>query len=232
MSGIFYGVGIGPGDPRYLTVRAVEVLQQVDVLFTVISQNAEASVSQAVVESLHPRGEIRLQTFSMSRDTAVRQAQVVANAAAIIRELQTGKNCAFATLGDPLTYSTFGYILPLVRDALPGLEVEIVPGITSFATLAARAGEILVENGEQLHIVPSFRTEKVGTMSFPKGSTTILLKTYRSRQALLARLAQEPDLTILYGERLTMEGEHLERDLEGIRGLPEQYLSMIMVKKP
>ena len=81
--GKLYGVGIGPGDPRYLTLRAADVLRSVDVIFTVISQNASSSVSRSVVESLEPRGEIRLQIFSMSRDKAVRAAQVQANADAI-----------------------------------------------------------------------------------------------------------------------------------------------------
>ena len=114
--GKLYGVGIGPGDPRYLTLRAADVLRSVDVIFTVISQNASSSVSRSVVESLEPRGEIHLQIFSMSRDKAVRAAQVQANADAIITELKAGRDCAFATLGDAMTYSTFGYVLEIIRE--------------------------------------------------------------------------------------------------------------------
>lgn len=97
-TGKLYGVGIGPGDPQYLTLRAADVLRGVDVIFTVISQNASDSVSQSVVDFVRPRGEVRLQVFSMSRDKAVREAQVQANADAIIAELQAGRDCAFATL--------------------------------------------------------------------------------------------------------------------------------------
>ena len=67
-TGKLYGVGIGPGDPQYLTLRAADVLRSVDVVFTVISPNASNSVSQSVVDYLQPRGEVRLQVFSMSRD--------------------------------------------------------------------------------------------------------------------------------------------------------------------
>lgn len=229
--GKLYGVGIGPGDPRYLTLRAADVLRSADVIFTVISQNASSSVSRAVVEYLRPRGEIRLQIFSMSRDRAEREAQVAANAEAIIAELRAGRDCAFATLGDAMTYSTFGYVLPRIRQAVPDLEVEIVPGITSFATLAAKAGAVLAENGEQLRVIPSFRSEMAETLDFPKGSTTVLLKTYRSRKALLDRLEREEGVDILYGERLAMEGELLLSDPGDIRQRPEEYLSLIMVKK-
>lgn len=230
-AGKLYGVGIGPGDPQYLTLRAADVLRSVDVIFTVISQNASNSVSRSVVEYLRPRGEIRLQLFSMSRDEATRKAQVKANADAIISELLTGRDCAFATLGDAMTYSTFGYVLDFIREAVPGLELEIVPGITSFATLTAKAGTVLVENGEQLRVIPSFRPEMAESLEFPKGSTTILLKTYRSRAALLDRLEREGDVKILYGEQLTMEGQTLLSDPGAIRARPEAYLSMIMVKK-
>lgn len=230
-SGKLYGVGIGPGDPRYLTLRAADVLRSADVIFTVISRNASSSVSRSVVESLRPRGEIRLQMFSMSRDRATREAQVQANADAIIDELRAGRDCAFATLGDAMTYSTFGYVLDRIRKAIPGVEVEIVPGVTSFATLAAKAETVLVENGEQLRVIPSFRSDMAESLDFPKGSTTILLKTYRSRAALLDRLAREENVEILYGEHLTMEGQTLLTDPDTIRERPEEYLSLIMVKK-
>ena len=221
--GKLYGVGIGPGDPRYLTLRAADVLRSVDVIFTVISQNASSSVSRSVVESLEPRGEIHLQIFSMSRDKAVRAAQVQANADAIITELKTGRDCAFATLGDAMTYSTFGYVLEIIREA--------IPGITSFATLTAKAGTVLVENGEQLRVIPSFKSEMAETLDFPKGSTTILLKTYRSRKALVERLRREENVEILYGEHLAMEGQTLLTDLDAVADRPEEYLSLIMVKK-
>lgn len=229
--GKLYGVGIGPGDPRYLTLRAAEVLRAADVIFTVISRNADDSVSRNVVESLQPQGEIRLQMFTMSRNRAERAAQVRANADAVMAELKAGKDCAFATLGDAMTYSTFGYVLEIIRNELPGVEVEIVPGVTSFAALAARAGKVLVENGESLHVIPSFRADQVENLTFPAGSTTVLLKTYRSRAALLERLRREKDAEIIYGERLTMPGELLESEPDAIARRPEEYLSLMLVRK-
>ena len=92
--GKLYGVGIGPGDPQYLTLRAADVLRSVHVIFTVISKNASSSVSRAVVEHLRPRGEIRLQVFSMSSDQTVRKAQVRENAEAVIKELRAGRDAA------------------------------------------------------------------------------------------------------------------------------------------
>ena len=231
-TGKLYGVGIGPGDPQYLTLRAADVLRSVDVVFTVISPNASNSVSQSVVDYLQPRGEVRLQVFSMSRDKTIREEQVRANAEAIIAELRAGHDCAFATLGDAMTYSTFGYVLEIIRKAIPNLDLEVIPGITSFATLTAKAGTVLVENGEQLRIIPSFRAEMAEALDFPKGSTTILLKSYRSRGALLDRLAREEKVQVLYGEHLAMKEQALLTDPDAIRARPEKYLSLIMVVHP
>ena len=231
MNGTLYGVGIGPGDPRYLTLRAAEVLRSADVIFTVISAHAEDSTSRRVVEYLKPRGEIRLQVFSMSRNPKTREEQVQANANAIIAELRAGRDCAFACLGDAMTYSTFGYVLDIIRAAIPDLTLEIVPGVTSFAALAARAETVLAENTQELRVIPSFRSDMAERLDFPRGSTTILLKTYRSRAALLERLEREENVDILYGDQLGMDGQILLTDMDAIRERPETYLSLIMVKK-
>lgn len=230
-SGTLYGVGIGPGDPQYVTLRAAELIKQVDVIFTVISRNASDSVSKSVVEYFNPQGEVRLLTFSMSRDSVERFGVVRANAEAMIAELKQGKDCVFATLGDALTYSTFGYVVQIIKEAIPDIKIEVVPGITSFATLAAKSGEVLVENGEQLRVIPSFKSDMAESLTFPEGSTTILLKTYRSRKALLRRLACEEGISVTYGEQLSREGELLLNDLDAIAELPETYLSLMMVKK-
>lgn len=229
--GKLYGAGIGPGDPSYLTLRAAEVLRTADVIFTVISRNASSSISRSVVESQTPRGEIRQLTFSMSRNPAERTRQLRTNAEAIMTELRKGKDCVFATLGDATTYSTFGYVLEIVRTELPEVPVEIIPGITSFATLTARARRVLVENGEELRIIPSFRQEMAEKLCFTPGSTTVLLKTYRSRKALLDRLTKEEGISLLYGEHLSMPDEYLSDNPEEIAARPEEYLSLIMVRK-
>lgn len=231
--GNLYGVGIGPGDPEQITLRAASILRSVDVVFTVDSPNGDTSISRSVVESLAPlKGRIVPLFFTMARDPAVRAAQEETNAAAMTAELRQGKNCAFATLGDPMTYSTFSAMLRLIRASLPTVAVEVAPGITSFAMLAARSCEALTEKTGALRVMPAFKPDLVDKMDFPAGSSTVLLKTYRGRTALFERLAREEDATIVYGERLGMDGEFLTRDRAAMVERPEQYLSLMLIKKP
>lgn len=225
-----YGIGVGPGDPELLTLKGARILRSCDVIFTVISAHADDSVSESIVLSVAPSARIQRLVFSMSRDKAEREAVVAANAARIIAELEAGRAVAFTTIGDPMTYSTYGYILAIVRQALPDIAVETVPGITSYSTLTARTGSILVENTETLRVIPAFKAKDAETISFPKGTSTVLLKTYRSRAALIARLRQEPDIEVLYGENLTRRDEFFSRDLDEIAARPECYLSLMLVR--
>lgn len=134
--GKFYGVGIGPGNPEYLTLRAVNVFRSVDVVFTVTGPNSDFSISEAVVRSVGGvKAEFHKLVFSMSRDARTRQEQIERNTAVIEEALSRGQDCAFATLGDAMTYSTLGYILSLLLSRNPDLHTEVVPGITSYCTL-------------------------------------------------------------------------------------------------
>lgn len=230
--GKFYGVGIGPGDPEYLTLRAVNVFRAVDVVFTVTGPNSDFSISEAVVRSV---GGVKAQfhklVFSMSRDAKTRQEQIERNTAVIEEALSRGLDCAFATLGDAMTYSTLGYILSLLASRHPDLHTEVVPGITSYCTLAAHSRHILVENGERLRVIPAFKPDMADSLEFPPGTTTVLMKTYRSRARLMERIRQEKGIRVIYGERLGMPDEFITDDIDVIAARPEEYLSLMFVKK-
>ena len=118
-----------------------------------------------------------------------------------------------------------------MKQALPDARVEIVPGITSWSTLAAETGVVLAENREVLRIIPSFAPDMADTLDFPTNSTTVLLKTYHSRKALLERLAREEDVQVVYGEHLAREGAFTTSNVADIEGRQETYLSLMLVKK-
>ena len=230
--GRFYGVGIGPGDPRYLTLLAVDIFRAVDLIFTVVGRNSKFSVSRQVIDSVTEvtAGKREL-TFSMARDWDQRRASVRENADLIIRELKAGRDCAFATLGDPMTYSTFGYLLKIIEEELPQLETEVVPGVTSFAALAAKSKTVLVEDDESLHVFPGQNVEQPEMIELRPKSANIILKSYKNRNRLVEYFSKQTDCSLIYGSRLCLDGEFTATAAEEIIAHPDEYLSLMIIKK-
>ena len=226
-TGKLFGVGLGPGDPELITVKALRVLRDSDVIFTVTSSQSSRSISASIV-SAYPEidAEIRSLEFSM-RNNARRSELIRENATEICECLKDGKNCSFTTIGDPLTYSTFGYILHELEVLLPGLEVEVIPGVNSWSALAAKKRMVLAEDLEPLTIIPSYASDNPAGTDLP--GTKVYLKTYRTRNKLLESLEQQPG-TVLYGANLGLENEVLSTSVDEIRELDNQYLSMLIVK--
>lgn len=229
--GNFYGIGVGPGPVEYLTLRAADLLRTVDVIFTVSGPKTKTSISKSIVEALGDiEGEVHELTFKMCRDMDERYETIRQNSEIIIASLLDGKNCAFATIGDPMTYSTFGPIMRFAEEAIPDLNIEVVPGITSFAALAARSRQVLVEDQEELRIIPGFDEKKVEDIEFQPGTTTTIMKIYKNRNRMIERLHNEEIKSSLYGGRLGLEDELITNDMDFLKETKEEYLAMMMVK--
>ncbi len=151
--GKLFGTGVGPGDPELLTIKAVRVINEADVIFTAASTKNTYSVA---LETARPHisgmADIRSLSFPMTNNTEIMEAGWEKNALEIADVLKQGKNAVFLTLGDPTTYSTFGYILRSLKKVMPDARIETIPGITSFHAAAARLNRILVEAEESLLI--------------------------------------------------------------------------------
>lgn len=232
-AGTFYGVGVGPGDPSMLTLRAADVLRGADVVFCAAARNSRKSVSRSVVESLgHRQGELVELVFSMHRDKAVCQKAWRENAVRVVDELKKGRDCAFATIGDPLIYSTYSYLLAEVQQLLPEVTVETVPGITSFQLAAARGNKELVEDDDILTVIPADHLAASGKDDLLSATDcVVILKTYKQRNRVLERFRSygvKPKG--IYAAHLGMEGEIITDDLDNVPERPNEYLSMLILK--
>ncbi len=223
----FYGIGLGPGDPGLVTLKALSCLQLVDRIFSVASRQSERSVSADIIKALPDISASLCELeFVMSRNREERLKRIDDHASIIAEFLDKGESCAFVTIGDPMTYSTCSYLLRALLDIRPGLPVEIIPGVNSWSALAAKTCTPLVEDKQILRIVPSY--DESDKPDFPPNSSTILLKTYKSRNKLLEQVPGES--TVIYGANLGLENEVTASGRDEIEKLPQAYLSMLAVK--
>ena len=136
--GKLFGVGVGPGDPNLLTIKAAEVLRQVDVVCIPRSRvNSDSVAMQIAGAYISPAAEIMEVLTPMVRDAQTLEAEWRRGAEKIANCLLNGKNVAFITIGDSMLFSTYTYLMKKVREIIPNVVVESIPGVTSFSAAAA-----------------------------------------------------------------------------------------------
>ena len=190
------GVGVGPGDPEHLTLKALRALKAADRVFVPDGGRAAEIVSEHVaVEPL---------TFAMS-DVRSREGHWE-RAGERIAEIEG--TVAFATIGDPNLYSTFTYIAHTVRGLVPDVIIETVPGITAMQDLAARSGTVLAEGEERLALVPYTAGDASLRSALADFDTVIVYKGGRHLPDVL-RAVDDFGRTATYGEELGRAGQTL-----------------------
>lgn len=171
--GRFYGVGVGPGDPELLTLKAVRILEQCPVLAAPRTKGGETLALDIAKGAVSLDGkELLLLRFTMDRDPAVREASYRAAAEQIEAQLSRGRDVAMVNLGDVSVYATYGYLARRIR--AKGYETVMVPGVTSFSAVAARLGVSLTTMDAPLHIVPASAMAADEALALP--GTKVLMK--------------------------------------------------------
>ncbi len=153
MAGVLFGIGVGPGDPEMMTLKAVKAIKEADVICLPKANKDKCRAYQIalpVVPELKFKKTISLD-FEMTKDAEIIEKIHKEFYGKYKQLILEGYNLAFLTIGDPTIYSTFGYIMKLAKKE--GLEVEVINGITSFCGSAASAGIVLCEDEENLHII-------------------------------------------------------------------------------
>lgn len=239
MLGRLYGVGVGPGDPDLLTLKAVKILKSVDVIFAPKPSVDKPSLALTIVKPiLNSRQEVVELIYPMIKEREILEAYWDRNAEMIVSKLIAGKNAAFITLGDPMLYSTFIYTYRKVIAKVPEVEVEVVPGVTSITYCAASSMTPIAEGDEVVAIVPSSTdiskvkglARYVDTLIFVKGFTRpsllteALMESGFDREAFVVVMKTYEDLKKkeVCLERLTTLNK---------LNLGDTYFSMMMVKR-
>lgn len=228
--GTFYGVGVGPGAPDLLSLRAVNVLRSVQVVLAAASPKNEDSLALSIAAPhLRPGARVERLDFPMTRDRALLREAWEGNADTVMEVLDQGLDAAFLTLGDPLIYSTFGYLLRTLRERDADVPVGVVSGITSFQDAAAQSLTVLCEGEENLVLLSGINGPQRLRQALSLADGAVILKTYKNADAIYAALREAGrSEDALFATRLGLEGEALVRDFASMPAHPH-YLSLLLV---
>lgn len=231
--GTLYGIGVGPGDPDLIPVKAVHTLHSVDVVFTAAStRNNYSRALEIVRPHLSEHVAIDKLDFPMSKDHAVMECAWRQHAAHIAGVLEVGRDAAFLTLGDPLTYSTYGYILRHLKADRPDLSIVTIPGITSYQAAAAAVNQPLVEGEESLLILSGVNGGEGLYEMIPPPDNVVFLKAYRDVDGINEAL-EKTGLAAgsVAVSNCSTEKQQIHTDLKELGKKPPNYWTLIIAKR-
>jgi precorrin-2/cobalt-factor-2 C20-methyltransferase len=227
--GRLVGVGVGPGDPDLVTVRAVVALRRADRVLAPATAIDAVGRAELIVRQAVPGVRIERVPFAMSPSRAERDRSIATAAGTIAAYLDQGE-VAFVTLGDPLTYSTFSSVAAAVRARRPATVVEQVPGIMAFQALAARTGTTVTDESQRLVVRTALGGEDVREDLEDPHATVVLYKGGRRLPDLAeaATAAGRLDRAVA-GELLGMPGERVGSLADVAADGPASYLATVIV---
>jgi len=221
-----YGVGVGPGDPELLTLKALRVIRECPVI-GIPGKNPSESVAFKIAAEAYPQiseKELLMVETPMTKDADILEDGYQNAAKLIEQSLKEGKDVAMLTLGDPTIYSTFIYMMRIVRE--DGFETEIVSGVPSFCAVSAKFNESLVDREEMLHVIPaSYQIEEA--LQLP--GTKVLMKAASKLNVVKETLEKNGQHAVMI-ENCGMPDERIYYSTEEI---PEKgsYYSLTIIKE-
>ncbi len=238
MTSALYAIGVGPGDPELLTLKAVRIIKEVPCICVPKGREEGSSLALSIVsKAVDLSGKEILEAHFPMKKTKSQEHQGSLDAkwqettGTIISRLNKGIDIAFITLGDPAIYSTFFYLYDRLLEQKPELKITIIPGISSINASAAKAGISLGLADEKIAILPAAYADNLmdTLMAF---ETVVLMKANKVLDQIIITLDK---LNLLqkttYISNLGMEGEIITKDIRGISKENLSYFSILIVKK-
>jgi len=238
MTGALYVIGVGPGDPELLTLKAARILREVPCICVPKGKEEGSSLALSIVEkavnldgkeiieAYFPMRKTKIQDTDPELDT--RWSDTVEN---LLSRLNRGINIAFLTIGDPTIYSTFFYLYDSLLKLNPELDIEIIPGVSSINASASRARLSLGLADERIAILPANYTDDLKKV-IREFDTVILMKVNKVFDSILKTLAELDMLdNSTYVSRVGMKDEEVCKNIKDIKKDDLNYFSMIIIKK-
>ncbi len=237
MSGILYVIGVGAGDPELITLKAMRILREVNIICVPKGREEGGSLALSIAKkavSLDDKEIIEIH-FPMKKTRSQPDPELDARwdeaTKTILDRLYGGKNVAFLTLGDPTIYSTFFYLHERLHRLSPELKMIFIPGVSSINASAAAAGISLGLADERVAILPATYMDDIRA-TLQRFDTVVLMKVHRVVGSVV-RVLEEMNLLerAVCVSRIGMDGERIFTDLKSLKAEDIDYFSTIIVRK-
>jgi precorrin-2/cobalt-factor-2 C20-methyltransferase len=232
-------VGCGPGDPELLTIKALNLIKEADVIFVPTSKSDKPSIALSIVSKyINKSTKIINLVFPMVKDKNSLKEYWKKNTIEISEMVRTGKKTLYLTVGDPSLYSTWIYIHRELKNNHQDIEVEIIPGITSIFAFAAESKISLVEGDEHLSVVPACYDLNKVRNTVKSSDTIVFLKDGRYFDNVIDMLSEtgfSDESQIAIAQDVSTQKNILEikqlKDIKGKKQPSQTYFSIMVVKR-
>lgn len=252
MTGRLYVIGVGPGDPELLTLKAVKILKEIPCICVPKGREEGSSLALSIIKgAVNISGKEIMEAYFPMRKTRAKSRGQRAEGKndnpgshsceldskwqetieAVYSRLNKGIDVAFITIGDPAIYSTFFYLYSRLLELNPELNIEIIPGVSSINAAASRAKISLGLADERIAILPANYVNDLKE-TLERFDTVVLMKVHRVFDDVLKTLKEMNLLhNAIYISKAGMEGEDIFKDIRDIKEKDLNYFSMVIVKK-
>jgi precorrin-2/cobalt-factor-2 C20-methyltransferase len=233
MIGTLYGLGVGPGDPELLTVKAFRKLKEAPVIAYPKKRKGSKSYAQRIIDVYITPGEKEMLglVFPMTKDPDILEREWSNTVELVWEKLKTGKDVAFVTEGDPLLYSTFIHMMNLVKERYPEVNIQTVPGISSINGAASRLGIALAEGDDHVAIIPARDDYETMKKAIVENDCVIFIKVAKVMDLML-KILRELDLVEKASvvTKVTSD-EEIIWDIHELDRAELEYLTLMVVRK-
>ncbi len=232
--GTLYGLGVGPGDPELITVKAFRVLKESPVIAYPKKRSGSKSYALQITEAYVNTQEKEMLglVFPMTKDKVTLERQWAKTVETVWEQLSQGRDVAFVTEGDPMLYSTFIHMMRLMKELHPEVTVKSVPGISSVTAVASQLGLPLADGDEQTAIIPATEDYEAMRKAIEEHDCVIFIKVAKVLDMMLMILR---DLQLLDNAavvtKATSSEEMIWRDVTELEGAELEYLTLMVVRK-
>ena len=233
MIGTLYGLGVGPGDPELITVKAFRKLKESPVIAYPKKRKGSKSYAHRIIDVyINPDEKDMLGlVFPMTKDPVILEREWNKTVEMVWEKLREGKDVAFVTEGDPLLYSTFIHMMNLMKELHPEVEIKTVPGISSINGAASRLGIPLAEGDDHVAIIPARDDYETMKKVIQDNDCVVFIKVAKVMDLMLDILRELDLLDRASVVTKVTSDEEIIWDVRELENVELEYLTLMVVRK-